>query len=191
MLTAPLDALALLFREAFMARGFRTDLVNADWAKGTLTIEFPLKSPTSDEIRDSIFKLYQKQWGGKPEGMEVVYKRAIEPNPRRGDANCGIGLYSDAPIRLFVTSNMKFLSALARCEAQFWSALARYNEFVVLDSKEFKDWQASQVHNLHKRARPVSTAEGYVNKGYGPMLGRENVDPGEQVPVVRIGLFKL
>lgn len=185
VLTRPMDELAHLIQAAFSKHQFYTDRVSADWAKSTIVIEFRGRQPSSDIIRDTLFTLYEKQWGGKPGGLEIAYNRAIEYKGSDQWVYGQGGHSQNLPIRLFITSSPKVLSDLLRNEKVF-----------VLDCQEYKDWRASWAHNALKRAqfakpRPSAVRDGHALLMPGPMMGREDVDPGEQIPVVRIGLFKV
>lgn len=179
MLTRPMDEISHLFQAAFGRKGFHNERISSDWAKGTIAIEFVRRNPSADEIRETIFSLYEKEWGGKPGGLEVAYNRAI-------DYNGGQWTYArpgqNLPIRLFITSSPLVLSELVRKEKVF-----------VLDCREYRDWKMSWTHQAHKRAqhrpKPVSTSPAIILPG--PLMGREDVDPGQQVPVVTLGLYKV
>jgi hypothetical protein len=180
LLTAPMERVAHMFQEAFLKRNYHNELVNSDWARSMIAIEFTVKQPTSDEIRDIVFSMYQKKWGGKPAGIEVAYNRAIDYQGRNQWVYSNRGVHQ--PIRLFITSDPKTLGNLIN---------GRERAFV-LDDFEFSDWRASWAHNALKRAslaKPKETSPALIN--IGACTPEREIDPGEQVPVVRMGLFKL
>jgi hypothetical protein len=172
LLTAPLDAMADMFRNAFEMYGYANHLVAIDWAGSTICIEFD-RNPTSDQIRHRVFSLFEEKWNGKPKGLDVVYKRIAEP----GGPN---GYYNNAPIRLYVTTNAQVVAQLVN---------RPWDKMFVLDDKEFSDWKMGKIHAVHKK---VAESKVYWNKPVGVGMNEmREVDPGEQVPVVKMGLFKV
>lgn len=174
LLTRPMEEVAHLFQRAFLVENHQTRRISLDWAKATIVIEFEGRQPTSDLIRNTIFSMYQKKWGGKPAGIEVAYNRAIEYKGANdwGFAPIKSDYRQQLPIRLFITSSGKALADLINGKEKAF----------VLDDKEFHDWHASWAHNALKRA-------ALAKPDNSPPL--VSIGPGDQVPVVRVGLFKV
>jgi hypothetical protein len=172
MLTEPMDKVSCLFQAAFDRTGHPTHQTSSDWAEGTIVIEFIGNNPTSDLIRHTIFSIYEKEWGGKPDGLEVAYNRAIRYEGGKSWIYSTQSQYT--PIRLFITSSPRVLEDLVNGQAKVF----------VLDHKEYADWKSSKMHQAHKR---VQHQPEFVTP---PLVGTD-VDPGAAIPVVKFGLFKL
>lgn len=166
-LLRPLEELAHLFQGEFCNFGYYNDLVLFDWSRSTIGIDFR-KNPTSDMIREIVFNLYKRQWGGKPDGLEIAYKASVPTNHSWHD----ISPPDVNPIRLLITmkDNLK--------------DVFRGNEKVhVLDDTDYRDWEARKAHDIIKRATRVT----HVIK----TPDRPALDPGQAVPMFHVGLYKV
>lgn len=149
LLLRPMDEIAHMFQTAFLEKDFETSRAT-DWAKSTIVLEFVRRQPSSDQLRNTIFALYNRKWGRKPDGLDVVY--------RTGPSRPGAYYAANSPICIYITGSPKALSDLLR-----------QPKHVVLDKIDFQEWQDS-----------------------APWEERIRVfNPGDPVPVVKMGLFKV
>lgn len=67
-----------LFTSAFASIG-AYEVKKVDWLQGCITINYGVTAVVSDDFRHAIQGVYGRVWGGKPKGLEIVYKQIIEP----------------------------------------------------------------------------------------------------------------
>jgi hypothetical protein len=158
LLVRPYEELAELFVKAF--ENYRPKVTINNWAD-PIELGFYTQIPSSDTIRNVIFSLYDIVWGGKPEGLECIYRGLV-----------GTNQYNNQPVVLYIATKpdsiAKIISASRQC--------------TVLDDKEYKVWK--DITNRHREANRIARMEQLKKSGHV-------FDPGQPVPVLRSGLFKI
>lgn len=172
MLLRPLEEIAHQFAGSFAASNFWCKITHFDWKERAFVIRFDaLHQPTSDALREAIQNVYKTHWDGKrPEGLQCVYKGVKEH---------GAYASTDFAIEVYVTISRHLfgLSVFSEKEAIDHE---RQNEYLY----RYRGDTFTEFAN-----RPVF----FVQRPRLEQMNRERreVDPGEQVPVLRSGLFQI
>jgi hypothetical protein len=140
LLVRPYEELARLFMEAF--ENYRPKLKRAEWGCDTIEICFFTKYPTSDALRNIIFSLYDIVWGGKPTGLECVYRGLLGAEATGRD------------VELIILTSPKSLSQIIRGARTYW----------VLDDKEYSLWK--EIKNQHREANRLKRIDELKRSGH-------------------------
>jgi hypothetical protein len=167
MLVRPVDELAAIFMNAF--KDHEPILSKVDVTEGVILITFMLRRPMSDSIRETVFRLYNTQWGGKPEDLECVYKEAA------GMAGYG---YATPPTILYITVRPHAVMELVK-ESKAWHVL------------DFDAWvrDLPPKHWPGTKSKHKVLVKDRVKKHSVTVF--ENGLSGEPIPTVRHALFKV
>lgn len=168
LLVTPLDEIAGLFMAAF--KSYKPILSKVSVLEGTVLITIFATRPMSDIIRETVFNIYNRHWGGKPDDIECVYKDAI------GFVGC-----ENKPVALYVTVRPESVTKLIR-DSKAWR---------VLDFSAFDEW----ANDLPPKHWPGAKSKDKVLvKDEGKrhtVTVYENGLSGEPIPTVRHALFKV
>lgn len=166
LLVSPLEVLANWFMAYFDK--YEPILVQVDPLEGFFGLLFMKHVPTSDALREIVFLLYKRQWGHKPDELDVVYKAAR--------ANTGACM---PPVILNVTVKPENLQHLLRT-AKGWQLEEWINNLPPTY------WSPSRPHPKH-----LVVLKENKQKRTQSITVFENGLSGEEAPVVRCGLFRL
>jgi hypothetical protein len=175
LLVTPIETLAAMFFDAF--KDDEPELTQIRAVEGHFTLFFFKRIPSSDRLRDIIFGLYASQWGGKPEGVEAVYKGAV------GYGSSG-GLSGRIPVTLHVTVNPKVVARLIRASTG-WQ---------IIDFMDFAEWKSNLPLTYWPSAKPPQNKivlKENRKKRTVTATFFENGLSGEPIPTVSVGLFKV
>lgn len=166
----PMKELAELFMDAF--RHHAPILQSIDYIDGRITLVFMHRHvPTSDMIRDIVFKLYLQIWGEKPDWLECVYK---ESNGYTGSAFASQA--GNKPIIMDITAKMETYRKMMK-------TLTRH----VLDRREFEAWLAELPPRYWASSHDRIVSEEKF--GHLRLEVAENAKRGK-ITDLRISLFK-
>lgn len=170
LLYEPLFNLATLFGNAFTKQGYVSELAVCSWDTGIAQLTFEYQVPSSDVLRHTIFSIYDKVWGGKPAGLNCVYKAARDTAARS---------LTTIGVLLYITTDAKRVTFLLDEDSK--------GKVYAMDQADFNDWKSSNNHRLLKRAAPCATKRAYAL----PEPGSPEWRADEPIPTFEVGLFSV
>jgi hypothetical protein len=135
-LVEPLDEIAYEFVRRFGEAGFELRVYKVHWGDGEIILHFNelRQPPSSDQIKDVIFKIYEDRWGGKPTGMDCVY---------------GLGERQSVLLLCLIIwpdVTKKWLASTSR--SQVPSGRPFYGKICILDKVDYTRWKFFRSHGV-------------------------------------------